>query len=162
MGTITIGFGGGCHWCTEAVFQSIKGVLKVDQGYIASVNTNEHFSEAVLVIFDPTIISLEILIEIHLLTHKSTSNHSFRKVYRSAIYYFEEKQVLEIKQIIEDVQINFNSSIITKVLPFKTFKPSREQIQNYYLKNPNKPFCRKYISPKLEILQEKFLIHTKR
>lgn len=74
-----IGFGGGCHWCTEAVFQSLKGVKSVQQGWIASKNEHFEFSEAVIVDFDPSSIPLKVLIEIHLHTHKSTSEHSMRK-----------------------------------------------------------------------------------
>ncbi len=155
-----LGFGGGCHWCTEAVFQALKGVSKVEQGYISSTNKNDSFSEAVIVHFDYTRIPLEVLIEIHLLTHKSTSNHSFRNTYRSAIYYLEDGIVEDLEHIINELQPEFDNSIITKILPFKEFKPSREQIQNYYKKNPNKPFCEKYISPKLELLKDKFQKHT--
>ena len=87
-----IAFGGGCHWCTEAVFQSIKGVLKVEQGFVASTKKNSSFSEAVIVHFEDSKIALKTLIEIHLHTHKSTSNHSMRSKYRSAIYTFSEVQ----------------------------------------------------------------------
>ncbi|RKN29908.1 peptide methionine sulfoxide reductase, partial [Aquimarina sp. AD1] len=101
MGNLKIGLGGGCHWCTEAVFQSLKGITSVEQGYIKSTGNNNSFSEAVIIVFSPEIISLKDLIEIHLLTHKSTSNHSFREKYRSAIYYFKNEQ----KPIIETIII---------------------------------------------------------
>lgn len=155
-----LGFGGGCHWCTEAVFQSLKGVSAVEQGYVASTDENSSFSEAVLVHFSSVEIPLKILVEIHLRTHKSTSNHSFRNKYRSAIYFFEEAVIEELKCIIDELQSEFDNPIITKVLPFKEFKPSREEIQNYYLKNPNKPFCNTYISPKLKMLKDQFFEHT--
>ncbi len=155
-----LGFGGGCHWCTEAVFQALKGVKKVEQGYIASNHENETFSEAVLVHFSSEEIPLKVLVEVHLRTHKSTSNHSFRDTYRSAIYYLEDGIVEDLEHIINELQPKFDNPIITKVLPFKEFKPSREQIQNYYKKNPNKPFCEKYISPKLELLKDKFKKHA--
>jgi peptide-methionine (S)-S-oxide reductase len=73
-----VGLGGGCHWCTEGVFTSLIGITKVDQGWIAS--NSEHFSlyEAIEVYFDPAVISLSDLIEIHLHTHASSSNHSMR------------------------------------------------------------------------------------
>ena len=87
-----VGFGGGCHWCTEAVFQQIRGVSKVDQGWIASVVPHDTFSEAVIVHFDPRIIKLDQLIEIHLKTHSCTSSHPMRSKYRSAVYYFESIQ----------------------------------------------------------------------
>ena len=90
--TAKIAFGGGCHWCTEAVFQQLKGVIRVEQGFVASVNEYQSFSEAVIVHFNPSIIPLKILVEIHLYTHKSTSNHSMRSKYRSAIYYFTDEE----------------------------------------------------------------------
>ena len=86
-----IGFGGGCHWCTEAIFQSLIGVENVQQGWIASNGDNSSFSEAVIVEYNATIIPIEVLIEIHLHTHKSTSSHSMRKKYRSAIYVFNKE-----------------------------------------------------------------------
>jgi peptide-methionine (S)-S-oxide reductase len=150
-----IAFGGGCHWCTEAVFQSLKGVVKVNQGFIASTEKNTAFSEAVIVEFNHEI-ELQTLVEIHLMTHKSTSTHSMRNKYRSAIYYFSQKQKEESSKIINKLQINFDAKIITQVLEFKDFKPSSEEFQNYYQSNPNKPFCEKYINPKLTLISKEF------
>lgn len=151
-----IAFGGGCHWCTEAVFQFLIGVVKVEQGWVNSFGGSETFSEAVIVTFDTELIPLETLIEIHLYTHKSTVEHSLRGKYRSAIYTFSNKQLEASKNSIENLQRSFDQAIITKVVPFNSFNTSREQIQNYYKKNPNKPFCKRYINPKLELLLEKF------
>lgn len=151
-----IGFGGGCHWCTEAVFQSLKGVYKVEQGYISSIHENDYFSEAVLVYFDPKIIPLKDLIEIHLHTHNSTSNHSFRKKYRSAIYYFEQIEKQNIEIYLKELQKSFDAPIITIVLEFNKFQASRDELLNYYQNNPNAPFCKKYIHPKLLFLKEKY------
>jgi len=155
-----IALGGGCHWCTEAVFQSLKGVEHVEQGYVASTGHNGAFSEAVIVHFLPKVIPLQILIEVHLYTHKSTSKHSMRSKYRSAVYTFSEAQQKEVKTIIEDFQSEFNYQLITEVLPFKSFKASREQITNYYFKDPKKPFCETFISPKLQVLLRQFSTYT--
>ncbi|MDO5968537.1 peptide-methionine (S)-S-oxide reductase [Flavivirga aquimarina] len=151
-----IALGGGCHWCTEAVFQSLKGVIKVEQGYVASVEENSSFSEAVIVHFNTENIALKTLIEIHLHTHKSTSNHSMRSKYRSAVYVFSEEQKRVSEYIIKYFQKDFGHKLITKVYPFQSFKASREAIQNYYQKNPNKPFCKTFIDPKLKYLLQKF------
>jgi len=151
-----VGFGGGCHWCTESVFQSIKGVRKVEQGWIASINENDTFSEAVIVHFDTVFINLSVLIEIHLNTHSSTSSHSMRTKYRSAVYTFGETQFTAAIEVIAGFQKAFNNQLITEAQPFKNFKPSPAQFQNYYLKNPKKPFCTKYIIPKLELLENRF------
>ncbi len=142
--------GGGCHWCTEAVFQSLIGVTKVEQGYIASIGENSGFSEAVIVYYDNSLISLEKLIEIHLYTHQSTSNHSMRKKYRSAVYTFSLAQFHNVQTILEKLQINFDGPIVTTAQQFQFFKPSREEIRDYYLKDPEKPFCKRFIEPKLK------------
>lgn len=154
---VKIGFGGGCHWCTEAVFQSLKGVNKVEQGWIASEGEAATLSEAVIVHFDAAQIPLKVLIEIHLRTHKSTSQHSMRKKYRSAIYYFNANQQAEVNTILSSFQSKFDSQLITKVLPYLKFKASGTEIENYYYKNPEKPFCETFINPKLKLLLSNFL-----
>jgi len=151
-----VGFGGGCHWCTEAVFQSLIGVEKVEQGWVTSAEKSKSFSEAVIVHFDVKEINLKTLIEIHLRTHKSTSNHSMRTKYRSAVYYFSRQQKEESIKIIEELQSGFKDTIITQLLEFKNFKPSSEEFQNYYQSNPDKPFCKNYIHPKLQFLLQNF------
>ena len=153
---IKIAFGGGCHWCTEAVFGSLRGVVEVNQGWIASEGEDQALSEGVIVHYDPTQIRLIDLIEVHLHTHSSQSNHRMRGKYRSAIYHFEGLQAGGIQSAIALLQSSFANPIITQVLPFRAFKPSREEIAGYYFKNPGKPFCETYIEPKLRLLQEKF------
>jgi len=155
-----IAFGGGCHWCTEAVFQFLIGVGSVAQGWVASVDENASFSEAVIVTFDAKLISLDTLIEIHLYTHNSTSEHSFREKYRSAVYTFSNEQLEMSKSSIDKLQGRFDQPIITKVMPFRSFKASREQIQSYYKKNPSKPFCKRYINPKLQVLLARYSSHV--
>ncbi len=151
-----IAFGGGCHWCTEAVFQSLIGVDKVDQGFVASINENNTFSEAVIVTFNSDVIPLKTLVEIHLHTHKSTSQHSMRRKYRSAVYIFFENQKTETQQIIDNLQDDFQQEVITQVLDFKEFKLSENQFKNYYYSNPEKPFCENFINPKLQFLLTHF------
>lgn len=151
-----IALGGGCHWCTEAVFQSLIGVTKVEQGFVASTGENNTFSEAVIVHFNDEDISLNTLIEIHLHTHKSTSNHSMRTKYRSAVYTFSNRQKDKVEEIISTFQYDFENKLITQVFPFNSFKESREQIQNYYYSNPEKPFCETFINPKLKVILNQF------
>ncbi|MCM4156837.1 peptide-methionine (S)-S-oxide reductase [Gramella sp. AN32] len=151
-----IGLGGGCHWCTEAVFQSLKGVFKVQQGYI-NASENLDFSEAILLEFDPSEISLLDLINVHLKTHESFSDHSMRVKYRSAIYVFSSYQKMEVQNILDKIQLAYEKRIITQVYQFHEFKESRAEIQNYYLQDPAKPFCRRYIAPKLKLLKKEFV-----
>ncbi|MCK0190409.1 peptide-methionine (S)-S-oxide reductase [Arenibacter sp. F20364] len=151
-----IAFGGGCHWCTEAVFTSLKGITSVDQGFVASEGEESSFSEAVIVYYNPKAIGLEDLILVHLHTHKSTSDHSMRKKYRSAIYTFDSGDAERATLALQIFQENFKKPLVTKVLPFREFKISDKAFQNYYYKNPYKPFCQTHIAPKLKLLMQKF------
>ena len=158
--TSKIGLGGGCHWCTEGVFESLIGIKKVNQGWIASIENNADFSEAIEVYFDQTILSLQSAIEIHLHTHASTSNHSMRKKYRSAIYTYNEQQYKEVREILILLQNDFDEPIITQILPFHSFKSNKNELVNYFYQSPNRPFCQTYIHPKLKILLTRFKSHV--
>jgi peptide-methionine (S)-S-oxide reductase len=151
-----IGFGGGCHWCTEAVFQSLAGVTNVAQGFVTSDPPYDEWSEAVVVSFDPGIINLAVLIEIHLRTHSSTSNHKLRHKYRSAVYTFSDEQALLVTVTLERLTDEFDKPLVTLVLPHLAFRSSDERFLNYYSKNPDRQFCRTYIDPKLRLLRERF------
>ncbi len=151
-----IGFGGSCHWCTEAIFLSLKGVTKVEQGWIAANDPLDSFSEAVTVYYDTKVITLENLITVHLYTHSCTSAHQLRSKYRSAIYTTNEAQENIAKKAILALQKDFDEQIITLVLPFQQFKINSEQYRNYYFKDPKKPFCENIVNPKLKELLTKF------
>ncbi|MEJ1223700.1 peptide-methionine (S)-S-oxide reductase [Sediminicola sp. 1XM1-17] len=151
-----IGFGGGCHWCTEAVFQLLKGVTHVAQGFIAAREPDSSYSEAVIVSYNQDELSLKELITVHLHTHNSTADHSLRTKYRSAIYVFDEGEINVVKKTLKSLQCNFKDPLITQVLLFGDFKPSETQFHNYYYSNPDKPFCKTYIDPKLDKLSANF------
>lgn len=155
-----IGFGGGCHWCTEAYFESLKGVEKVEQGWISSTAPNDTFSEAVIVHYNPGVISVKILTAIHLHTHGSTKSHSFREKYRSAVYIFDGK-IAESQKLISDCQVDFDKQIITRVFLFNQFKLNNEQQHNYYKKNKDGIFCERYISPKLQMIEIEYAAYFK-
>ena len=155
MSNSKIGFGGSCHWCTEAVFQSLIGVHKVEQGWISAKEAKE-FHEAVIVHFDDKTIPLNILVEVHLRTHNSTSDHSMRRRYRSAVYTFSQEQKELADQILDELQADFSEPLVTKTWSFNDFRTSEAAFQNYYLKNPDKPFCKSYIDPKLRLLLNQF------
>ena len=152
-----IAFGGGCHWCTEAIFQQLKGVSQVEQGWVSSTHPNATTpSEAVIVHFDPSIIPLDTLTEIHLFTHNATSNHSFREKYRSAVYTFSDTQEKEAQDILNEKQKLFEKPLVSKVYPFGAFRLNDEQYLDYYKRNPKKPFCQVRIAPKLRVLLERY------
>ncbi len=150
-----VGFGGGCHWCTEAYFQSLKGVEFVEQGWANSEFPEDSFSEAVIVHYNSESIPLEVLIAVHLHTHSSTKNHSLRKKYRSAVYVFDGS-VADYQKIILDNQKDFDDGIITTAILFNQFKLNTESQLDYYTKNKDSVFCQRYISPKLEMIQKKY------
>lgn len=151
-----VGLGGGCHWCTEAVFQSLRGVHAVDQGWIASSDEPLFFSEAVVIDYDDSVIPLKVLIEIHLRTHSATSNHFLRTRYRSAVYVFEQNQRCRAEGILEALQIEFDQPLVTKVVYFGEFRRNQTRYLNYYKQDSSRPFCKNYIDPKLSVLREEF------
>lgn len=157
---IRIGFGGGCHWCTEAVFQALRGVHSVEQGFIRSDPPFDGWSEAVIVTFDPAIIDLATLTEVHLRTHASTAAHSMRGKYRSAVYAFDDRQVQQARGLVERFQPEFGGALVTRTLPFVAFKPSDTRFHDYYAKDPGRPFCQAYIDPKLAVLRREFGTHV--
>lgn len=165
MKNMEIGFGGGCHWCTEAVFQALKGVARVEQGFISSTAPHDAFSEAVLVTYDPLVISTADLVEIHLRTHSSDSNHQFRDKYRSAIYYQCDNDgnssidLLDLQAILAQHAKYSEKELVTQILLLVAFRPSNQRYKDYYLNNPEKPFCKTYIDPKLSLLREKYSEH---
>jgi peptide-methionine (S)-S-oxide reductase len=153
-----IGFGGGCHWCTEAVFASLRGVTHVAQGFIRADAPDDAFSEAVVLTFQPEEISLGSLIEIHVRTHSSTSNHAMRRKYRSAVYAMDEAQAEAARRILTELGTGFDAPLVTRVLPFRAFRASDERFQRYAEKNAGGPFCTTYIDPKLALLRKEFCV----
>ena len=157
-----LGLGGGCHWCTEGVFASLNGIVKINQGWISSTGSNTQFSEAIEVYFEPDIISLIDLISIHLHTHACTTNHSMRNKYRSAIYTYSDGQAKQSHEILRQLQSDFELRIITQVLPFGEFKANKVELTDYLYTSPNRPFCQRYIHPKLQLLMQRFSKHVNR
>jgi len=151
-----IGFGGGCHWCTEAVFQSLRGVDRVEQGFICSAPPHDAWSEAVIVHFEPARISLATLIEVHLRTHAATRRHSLRGKYRSAVYAFDDDQAEAARRVLDDLQAGFDQPLVTRVLPFRGFRPSEARFRDYYRSDPQRPFCQRFIDPKLALLRREY------
>jgi peptide-methionine (S)-S-oxide reductase len=151
-----IGFGGGCHWCTEAVYKALRGVETVEQGFIRSVAPDDRFSEAVVVTWRPDEIPLEVLIEIHLRTHASTSDHKMRGKYRSAIYSVSEDQTRKATDILDGLRASERENYVTRIIPFVEFKASDDRFHNYAEKNAGNQFCTRYIDPKLDRLRAEY------
>lgn len=151
-----IGIGGGCHWCTEGIFQSLRGIHNVQQGWISSTGEHHTPSEAILIEFDPALLPPKKLVEIHLRTHASTVNHSLRHKYRSAIYVFSEEEKKYYQDLLQELQPSFENSLVTQVLLFNEFTLNQEEFLHYFYSKPDSAFCQSYIHPKLNLLLEEF------
>jgi len=153
---VRLGFGGGCHWCTEAVFQALAGVGHVDQGWLAADPPDDGFSEGVVVSFDPAVISAADLVEVHLHTHASQANHRLREKYRSEVYATDDDQLAEVRVILARLAAGLAKAPVTRALRLRGFKRSRPEIRDYYASDPARPFCRSHIEPKLDLLRRRF------
>jgi peptide-methionine (S)-S-oxide reductase len=165
-------FGSGCFWCTEAVFQQLKGVKKLVSGYSGGSTPNPTYkdvcggttghAEVVQMTFDPAIVSYPELLEVFWRSHDPTTRNrqGFDRgtQYRSVIFTHSERQrtLAELyKQKLDDANV-FPSPIVTEILPFTTFYPAEAYHQNYYADNPKEQYCRAIIGPKLDKLRKVF------
>lgn len=161
--------GGGCFWCTEAVFQELKGVEKVVSGYsggdapghptyreICSGLTGH--AEVVQITFDASIISYEEILFIFMTTHDPTTiNKQGADVgtqYRSVIYYHDETQKQIAEAVIEKVADYYDNPIVTEISPLEIFYKAEEYHQNYYSNNKEQGYCSFVITPKLAKLRK--------
>lgn len=147
-------FGGGCHWCTEAVFAALRGT-RVTQGFAVSDPPDDAPSEAALVAWDETDVPLGAMVAIHLRTHASGSDHQMRGKYRSAIYTGNEDAAAARAALAAEAREV--GPVVTRVLPLRAFTPSPPQFARYYeTRGPDAPFCRTYIEPKLARLRREY------
>ncbi len=165
-------FGGGCFWCTEAVYAQIKGVESVVSGYIGGQVENPTYkqvcsgltghAEAVEITYDPTVVPYEKLLEIFFSTHDPTTlNRQGADVgtqYRSAIFYHDEEQKKAAQQVI--IRLNaakvFPSKIVTKLEPATVFYPAEDYHQDYFALNGYQPYCQAVIAPKVAKVRKVF------
>ena len=165
-------FAGGCFWCTEAVFQKLRGVKSVTSGYTGGQTANPSYAqvssgnsghaEVIKFEYDPTQITFHDLLEVFFATHDPTQlNRQGADVgtqYRSAIFYVDEKQKQEAKDFIAQVEFDkvFSDPIVTTLEPLTEFYPAEEYHQNYFNNNQDQPYCQVVINPKLKKFKEKF------
>lgn len=163
-------FGGGCFWCTEAIFQNLKGVETVLPGYSGGHAPNPTYeqvceggtghAEVTKIEFDPTIIKFEVLLEVFFATHDPTTLNrqggDVGEQYRSVIFYTTPQQKQIAENYIKGAQKDFASPIVTQLLPFDKFYEAENYHQNYFAKNPGKAYCQVVINPKLEKFKKKF------
>jgi peptide-methionine (S)-S-oxide reductase len=165
-------FGGGCFWCTEAVFKMIKGVVSVEPGYAGGTKENPTYEEVstgetghievTKIEFDPDNISFRELLSVFFSSHDPTSvdrqGDDVGHQYRSAIFYTTTEQ----KDISQEVIKEINSSskegsvIVTEVRPLDRFYPAEDYHKDYYENHKNLPYCALVINPKLNKIKEEF------
>jgi peptide-methionine (S)-S-oxide reductase len=168
----TAAFAGGCFWCTEAVFERLRGVLSVTPGYTGGTVANPRYeqvcagrtghAEAIRVEYDPKLISYDDLLAVFFATHDPTSlNRQGADVgteYRSAVFYTSEEQrraaQAYIKQLNERLPVG--KTVVTEVVPLAAFYPAEEYHQQYYRNNAFAPYCQFVIEPKLQKLYKGF------
>lgn len=163
MAVKKIAFGGGCFWCTEGVLQRIHGVIESVIGYgggnypeptyISVTDNPDGHAEIVVISYDDNVVNLDYLLKVFFMIHNPTKvwniNNKKGPLYRSVILFTEEEQCTEAKKYINKIQYNYESTILTEIMPLKNFNATDSKYQNYYTSNPDKPFCKNVILPKI-------------
>ena len=168
----TITLGGGCFWCTEAVFEQLKGVEKVESGYSGGTVPNPTYQQACSgdtghaevsqITFDPKVISLKEILEVFFTVHDPTTlNQQGNDVgtqYRSAIFYRNAEQKTVARQVIKEIEAAkiWNRRIVTELEPFKEFYKAEDYHQEYFRLHGQQPYCRVVIAPKVAKFREHF------
>ncbi len=179
METETIVFGGGCFWCTEAVFLMIKGVISVEPGYAGpkyqglallhsekgpsyeEVSTGETpYVESAKVVYDPDHIAFPELLQVYFGSHDPTTpNRQGNDVgpqYRSVIFYTTQRQKEMSEHYIKTIQASYAKLIVTTVEPLIAFYKAEDYHQQYYEHHKDALYCQLIIAPKVEKVEEKF------
>ena len=164
--------GAGCFWCIEAVFEELKGVSKVESGYMGGRVPNPTYqqvctgttghAEVAKITFDPSVINYKEVLEVFWKTHDPTTlNRQGADVgtqYRSAVFYLsgEQKETAEFYKQKLNESGAFSGPIVTEIVAASTYYPAEDYHQNYYALNPNQGYCRYVIQPKLEKFRQAF------
>ena len=164
--------GGGCFWCTEAIFSEIEGILEVEPGYSGGqletptyekvcTGTTGH-AEVVRIVFDSEVISFQEILEIFFAMHDPTTlNRQGADVgsqYRSVVFYHSPNQKVAAEKLIKkyNQENKHGSPIVTQVMPFQSFHEAEKYHKEYYRQNLGKPYCRLIISPKIKKIREHY------
>jgi peptide-methionine (S)-S-oxide reductase len=168
----TVTLGGGCFWCTEAVFEDLKGVEKVESGYSGGTVANPTYeevssgdtghAEVSQITFDPKVISLKTILGVFFTVHNPTTlNRQGNDVgtqYRSVIFYRDEEQKAVALQAIKDIGAAkiWDGRIVTEVSPFRAFYKAEDYHQEYFRLHGSQPYCQIVIAPKVAKFREHF------
>lgn len=167
--THTAVFGGGCFWCTEALFNELKGVVSVMPGYAGGTKSDPTYeevcsgttghAEVIKIEFDPEQIKYSDLLTVFFATHDPTTpNQQGNDVgtqYRSVVLYTSEDQKVIAENFISNLNVD-GAKVVTQIQPLNKFWPAEDYHVRYYEKNIDQPYCQVVISPKMDKLREKF------
>lgn len=171
-GVETATLGGGCFWCTEAVFQQLRGVKSVTSGYCGGsvpqptyeqvCSKQSGHAEVVQIEFDPASIGFADILEVFFRTHDPTTldrqGNDSGPQYRSVIFYHNDEQRLTAEQVKQSLDStgDFPGPIVTAIEPAAEFYPAEGYHQNYFSTNPRQPYCSFVIAPKIEKFRKSF------
>jgi len=174
----TATLGGGCFWCSEAVFDSLKGVESVVSGYSGGHQENPTYTEVctgstghaevVNVNFDPSVISFKEVLQIFFATHDPTTlnrqGHDVGTQYRSAVFYHSEEQKRVAEEVIREIneQEIYDDPIVTEVTEFTNFYSAEDYHQDYFANNPDQPYCSAVVAPKVAKFRKVFFDRLKK
>jgi peptide-methionine (S)-S-oxide reductase len=176
--TETIVLGGGCFWCTEAVFDRVQGVVDVESGYSNGETINPSYeqvctgrtghAEVVRLEFDPQQITLREILEIFFVVHDPTTlnrqGNDAGTQYRSGIYFANDAQKQVAQEVIREIEASktYRSPIVTEVKPLANYSAAEAYHQDYFLNNPNQGYCAFVVGPKVEKFQKTFAAKLKK
>jgi len=168
----TITLGGGCFWCTEAVFEQLKGVEKVESGYSGGSVPNPTYeqvcggdtghAEVSQITFDPKVVSLNDILKVFFTVHDPTTlnrqGNDAGTQYRSVIFYRNAQQKTVAEQVIKEIAAAkiWDGRIVTEVTPFKAFYRAEDYHQEYFRLHGAQPYCQIVIAPKVAKFREHF------
>lgn len=165
-------FGGGCFWCTEAVFELLPGVKSVESGYAGGHTPNPTYqqvcsgetghAEVIRIEFDPAVVSYERLVEVFFEAHDPTTLNrqgaDEGTQYRSVIFYHDEAQQAAARKGKVAAQAQFDDPIVTEISPLTNYYAAEKYHQDYFRNNPSQGYCAFVIRPKVSKLQKKGVI----
>lgn len=170
--------GGGCFWCLEALFNELRGVETAESGYSGGSMPNPSYrevctgttghAEVVHITFDPRVISFRELMEVFFTIHDPTTLNrqgaDAGTQYRSVIFYHTPEQERVAREVIAELGAAklWDAPIVTEVAPFTTFYPAEEHHQEYFGRNPDQPYCRIVIEPKVAKFRKQYLSKLKK
>ena len=165
-----ITLGGGCFWCTEAVFVRVKGVLDVESGYCNGHTINPTYAqvcegdtghnEVVRLTYDPSVISLRELLEIFFVIHDPTTlnrqGNDAGTQYRSGIYWSEEADRVVAQQVLDEVNAALSGRVVTELQALANYSAAEDYHQDYFEQNPNQGYCAFVVAPKVQKFVQTF------